>query len=84
VRPVLREQEANSGRCCPILTQDLIYGIQLGLARDRVPRENAKPLGALREQFGSLSPREREIVIQVARGRLRNRSPAILASQSRP
>jgi hypothetical protein len=31
-----------------------------------------------------LSPREREIVIQVARGRLRNRSPAILASQSRP
>jgi FixJ family two-component response regulator len=32
-------------------------------------RENDKDLVSLRERFASLSPREREIVIQVARGR---------------
>src|SRR6266851_1743627 len=54
----------------PFRDQDLIDAIQLGLARDRVRRENAKVLAALRKRFGSLSPREREIMIQVARGRL--------------
>ena len=43
---------------------------ELGLSRDRARRENEKDLAALRERFGSLSPREREIVIEVARGRL--------------
>jgi FixJ family two-component response regulator len=54
----------------PFRDQDLIDAIQLGLARDRVRRENANGLAALSEQFGSLSCREREIMIQVARGRL--------------
>ena len=54
----------------PFRDQDLIDAIQLGLARDRARRENEEALAALRERFGSLSPREREIVIQVARGRL--------------
>jgi FixJ family two-component response regulator len=54
----------------PFRDQDLIDAIQLGLARDRARRENEEGLAALRERFGSLSPREREIVIQVARGRL--------------
>jgi FixJ family two-component response regulator len=54
----------------PFRDQDLLDAIQLGLARDRERRENAKELASLRERFGSLSPREREIVIQVARGRL--------------
>jgi FixJ family two-component response regulator len=54
----------------PFRDQDLIDAIQLGLARDRVRRENEEPLVALRQRFGSLSPREREIVIQVARGRV--------------
>jgi FixJ family two-component response regulator len=54
----------------PFRDQDLIDAIQLGLARDRARRENEQALAALRERFGSLSPREREIVIQVARGRL--------------
>jgi FixJ family two-component response regulator len=44
--------------------------IQLGLARDRARRENENVLADLRERFASLSPREREIMIQVARGRL--------------
>jgi FixJ family two-component response regulator len=54
----------------PFRDQDLLDAIQLGLARDRARRENETGLTALRERFGTLSPREREIVIQVARGRL--------------
>jgi FixJ family two-component response regulator len=54
----------------PFRDQDLLDAIQLGLSRDRARREDEKDLAALRERFGSLSPREREIVIQVARGRL--------------
>src|SRR5580693_4262410 len=54
----------------PFRDQDLIDAIQLGLARDRARRENEKALGTLRAQFDSLSPREREIMIQVVRGRL--------------
>jgi FixJ family two-component response regulator len=54
----------------PFRDQDLIDAINLGLARDRVRRENEKDLVAIRERFSSLSAREREIVIQVARGRL--------------
>jgi hypothetical protein len=54
----------------PFRDQDLLDAIQLGLSRDRVRRENEKALAALRKRFESLSPREREIMIQVARGRL--------------
>src|SRR5262244_1293498 len=54
----------------PFRDQDLLDAIQLGLARDRARREDEKDLAALNERFGSLSPREREVVIQVARGRL--------------
>src|SRR6478735_7757972 len=54
----------------PFRDQDLIDAIQLGLARDRARREHEEALAALRQRFGSLSPREREIVIHVARGRL--------------
>ena len=54
----------------PFRDQDLLDAIQLGLSRDRARRENTKDLATLRERFGSLSPREREIVIQVAHGRL--------------
>jgi FixJ family two-component response regulator len=54
----------------PFRDQDLLDAIQVGLSRDRARREDEKELVALRQRFGSLSPREREIVIQVARGRL--------------
>jgi FixJ family two-component response regulator len=54
----------------PFRDQDLLDAIQLGLSRDRAWRENEEALADLRERFASLSPREREIVIQVARGRL--------------
>jgi FixJ family two-component response regulator len=54
----------------PFRDQELLDAIQLGLSRDRARRENERALTALRERFGSLSPREREIMIQVAQGRL--------------
>jgi len=54
----------------PFRDQDLIDAIQLGLSRDHARRENEKALAALRDRFESLSPREREIMIQVAHGRL--------------
>ena len=54
----------------PFRDQELLDAIQLGLSRDRARRKDEKDLAALRERFGSLSPREREIVSQVARGRL--------------
>jgi FixJ family two-component response regulator len=54
----------------PFRDQELLDAIQLGLSRDRVRRENDKALATLRERFASLSPRERDIMIQVARGRL--------------
>ena len=54
----------------PFRDQELLDAIQFGLSRDRARRENQKTLAALRERFESLSPREREIMVQVARGRL--------------
>jgi len=54
----------------PFRDQELLDAIQFGLSRDRARRENEKALAALRERFESLSPREREIMIQVAHGRL--------------
>jgi FixJ family two-component response regulator len=54
----------------PYRDQDLLDAIALGLSRDRARRENEVALAALKERFATLSPREREIMIQVARGRL--------------
>jgi len=54
----------------PFRDQDLLDAIQVGLSRHRAWRENEEYLAGLRERFASLSPREREIVIQVSRGRL--------------
>src|SRR6201993_1769563 len=54
----------------PLRDQELLDAIQLGLTRDRIRRENESALAELRRRFETLSPREREIMIQVARGRL--------------
>ncbi|QIG95957.1 response regulator transcription factor [Bradyrhizobium sp. 6(2017)] len=54
----------------PIRDQELLDAIQFGLTRDRVRRENESATADLRRRFGTLSPREREIMIQVARGSL--------------
>jgi FixJ family two-component response regulator len=54
----------------PFRDQDLLDAIQVGLARDRVRRESQRALSSLKQRFEGLTPREREIMIQVARGRL--------------
>jgi len=54
----------------PFRDQELLDAVLLGLSRDRARRENENALAALQERFGLLSPREREILIQVVQGRL--------------
>jgi FixJ family two-component response regulator len=54
----------------PFRDQEIVDAVQLGLARDRARRQSEEALADLRKRFGSLSPREREIMMQVARGRL--------------
>ncbi len=54
----------------PFRDQDLIDAIHLGLSRDRASRDNSKALATLKERFTSLSPRERDIMLEVVRGRL--------------
>ena len=54
----------------PFRDQDLLDAIRVGLARDRARREHEKSLATLRERFDGLSPREREIMLQVTQGRL--------------
>src|SRR6202521_903893 len=47
----------------PFRDQDLLDAIQLGLSRDRARREYDFALASLKARFGTLSPREREILI---------------------
>jgi RNA polymerase sigma factor (sigma-70 family) len=54
----------------PFRDQDLLDAVEAGLARDRTRRERDKALHALRERFNALSPREREVMVRVAAGRL--------------
>ena len=54
----------------PFRDQDLIEAVEAGIARDRARRESDRASGALKERFDTLSSREREIMIQVTRGRL--------------
>jgi FixJ family two-component response regulator len=54
----------------PFRDQDLLDAIHLGLSRDRASRDNKKALADLTARFASLSPRERDIMLQVVRGRL--------------
>src|SRR4029434_7979632 len=54
----------------PFRDQDLVEAVEAGLARDRARRESERALGALRERFDTLSPRERDIMLHVVAGRL--------------
>jgi FixJ family two-component response regulator len=54
----------------PLRDQDLLDAVEAGLARDRARWESDKALRALRARFDTLSPREREIMVQVTAGRL--------------
>jgi FixJ family two-component response regulator len=54
----------------PFRDQDLLDAVNVGLARDRVRREDEAALITLRARFEALTPRERAILIQVVEGRL--------------
>jgi RNA polymerase sigma factor (sigma-70 family) len=54
----------------PFREQDLLEAIQQGIDRDHERLEREKVLSVLKERFKRLSPREREIMVQVALGRL--------------
>jgi len=54
----------------PFRDQDLLDAINVGLARDRMRRENDKALISLKARFEVLTPRERAILFQVVEGRL--------------
>jgi FixJ family two-component response regulator len=54
----------------PLREQDLLDAINLGLARDRVRRDNDEVLTALKARFEVLTPRERAIMFRVVEGRL--------------
>jgi FixJ family two-component response regulator len=54
----------------PVRDQDLLDAIHLGLERDRAQRDSEKTLAALRERFETLTPREREVMAEVLKGRL--------------
>jgi len=54
----------------PFRDQDLLDAVETGLARDRARLEREELSRSLRERFNSLSSREREVMIQVASGRL--------------
>jgi FixJ family two-component response regulator len=54
----------------PLREQDLLDAISVGLARDRVRRQNDKALSELRARFEVLTPRERDVLVRVAEGRL--------------
>ena len=54
----------------PFRDQDLLDAVYLGLARDRVRREENESLARLRARIEALSPRERSVLTGVAQGRL--------------
>jgi FixJ family two-component response regulator len=54
----------------PFREQDLLDAISVGLARDRVRRQNDEVLSDLRGRFEALTARERAVLVRVSEGRL--------------
>jgi FixJ family two-component response regulator len=54
----------------PFSTQDLLDAVFAALGRDRARRTQEESLSTLRERFGSLSVREKEVLSHVVAGRL--------------
>jgi FixJ family two-component response regulator len=54
----------------PLREQDLLDAINVGLARDRLRRDNDEAQTVLKARFEVLTPRERAILFRVVEGRL--------------
>ncbi|MEA2719573.1 MAG: hypothetical protein QOJ39_1437 [Candidatus Eremiobacteraeota bacterium] len=54
----------------PFRDQDLLDAIQSGLEQDRVQRAKERGVAELRQRFGSLTQREREVMALVVTGRV--------------
>lgn len=54
----------------PFRDQDLLDAIQQALERDRVARQNRSSMADLQERYGTLTPREREVMRLVISGLL--------------
>jgi FixJ family two-component response regulator len=64
----------------PFVEQDLLDGIQLAIDRDRAARSEDAELRELRECYGSLTPRERQVMELVIAGRLNKQAAAELGT----
>jgi FixJ family two-component response regulator len=62
----------------PFRDQELLDAIQTALERDRARREQEQTVAALRRDFESLTPREREVMAHVVSGRLNKQIAADL------
>ncbi|MGK7867712.1 response regulator transcription factor [Falsiroseomonas sp. E2-1-a20] len=62
----------------PFRDQDLLDAVHRALALDRVRREASAALATLRERFGTLTAREREVMALVAAGHLNKQIAAEL------
>jgi FixJ family two-component response regulator len=54
----------------PFRDQDFLDAIQLGLTRDQAWLENERVLGGLRLRFETLTPRDRDVMVRIVKGRL--------------
>ena len=54
----------------PFRDQELLDAVRIALERDRARREQEKELDEIQKRFGSLSPREQEVMTMVASGML--------------
>ena len=52
----------------PFRDQGLLDAVEAGLARYRARRESERALHVLRQRFDTLSPREREVMVQITAG----------------
>lgn len=64
----------------PFRDQDLLDAIQLALQRDRATREQQSEVDNLRKRYGSLTPRERDVMALVVSGMLNKQIASELAA----
>jgi len=62
----------------PFLDRDLLEAIQLAIKRDRAARQQQAEMGELHDRYGSLTPREREVMALVVSGLLNKQVAAEL------